>query len=64
MLLVVVAARLQTSDKKRGPRLRSPATPQSAVSPDPRLSDPLRDSGKRVAKKLRAQHLKIIIIQI
>ncbi|KAF9819837.1 hypothetical protein SFRURICE_004191 [Spodoptera frugiperda] len=36
-------------------QLRSPATPQSAVSPDrPRLSDPLRDSGKRVAKKLRA----------
>ncbi|KAF9800889.1 hypothetical protein SFRURICE_010478 [Spodoptera frugiperda] len=44
----------KTTDK-RGPRLRSPATPQSAVSPDrPRLSDPLRDSGKRVAKKLRA----------
>ncbi|KAF9796152.1 hypothetical protein SFRURICE_010161 [Spodoptera frugiperda] len=42
----------KTTDK-RGPRLRSPATPQSAVSPD-RLSDLLRDSGKRVAKKLRA----------
>ncbi|KAF9813586.1 hypothetical protein SFRURICE_014964 [Spodoptera frugiperda] len=38
----------KTTDK-RGPRLRSPATPQSAVSPDrPRLSDLLRDSGKRL----------------
>ncbi|KAF9803272.1 hypothetical protein SFRURICE_007118 [Spodoptera frugiperda] len=44
----------KTTDK-RDPRLRSPATPQSAVSSGrPRLSDPLGDSGKRVAKKLKA----------